>query len=361
MTSSFQPSWVSAPGDTLEDALEEQGLTQAQLAERTGFSRKHVNDLIRGRAAINADTAMRLESVVGGPAKFWLAREAQYREALARRARVEQLREDAGWLKELPVADIVRFGWAKRRSHRGEQVAECLRFFGVASAESWQELWSEPLAAFRASDKAAKKAGAVAAWLRAGERAASAQRCSDYDRSGFLAVLSELRGLTNEPDPSVFVPEMQRLCSSVGVAVAFLPRPKGCPVSGATKWLTPTKAMLLLSLRYKTNDHLWFSFFHECGHIVKHGKRMLFLEGADSISTEHEEEADKFARDLLIPPAQARELATLGYNKAAVRAFAAHIGVAPGIVVGRMQWEKLLPWTHLNDLKVRYEWTEADE
>ena len=81
MTKKINDLLVSPPGDTLEDALKEQGLTQAELADRTGLSRNHVSNIIRGLAPIDADTAMRLESVVGGSVKFWLAREAQYRAA----------------------------------------------------------------------------------------------------------------------------------------------------------------------------------------------------------------------------------------------------------------------------------------
>jgi len=43
-----------------------------------------------------------------------------------------------------------------------------------------------------------------------------------------------------------------------------------------------------------------------------------------------------------------------------IQAFAKRIGIAPGIVVGRMQKDGLLPWTHLNGLKIRYRWAHED-
>ena len=130
---------------------------------------------------------------------------------------------------------------------------------------------------------------------------------------------------------------------------------KGCPVSGATRWLSPDKALLMLSLRHATNDHLWFAFFHEAGHLLLHGKKMVFLEskGLDDV---HEQQADKFACDLLIPPDYAKQLVFLEKNYAAVKQFAAEVGVAPAIVVGRMQKEGYLPWKLLNKCKVRYKW-----
>ena len=80
----FRPDWVSPPGDTVADLLDEQGWSQAEFAERVGYTPKHVNQLIRGKAGITEDTAVRLERVLGSSAQFWLSREAQYREALAR-------------------------------------------------------------------------------------------------------------------------------------------------------------------------------------------------------------------------------------------------------------------------------------
>ena len=88
----FQPDWVSPPGDTISDLLEERGWTQAELANRTGFTTKHINLLITGKAAITEETALKLERVLGSTAQFWLRREAQYREALARNEENEEFR-----------------------------------------------------------------------------------------------------------------------------------------------------------------------------------------------------------------------------------------------------------------------------
>ncbi|WP_201766141.1 helix-turn-helix transcriptional regulator [Verminephrobacter aporrectodeae] len=65
------------------DLLEERGWTQQQLADRLGFSTKHVNQLIKGKVPLSEDAAIRLQSVLGARAGFWLTREAQYRERVA--------------------------------------------------------------------------------------------------------------------------------------------------------------------------------------------------------------------------------------------------------------------------------------
>jgi HTH-type transcriptional regulator/antitoxin HigA len=355
----FAPDWVSPPGETVEDLLEERHWSQAELAERTGLTRKHINDLVRGRAAISADTASRLDKVLGGTAQFWLTREAHYRAALERRRDLDTLRHEAGWARELPLAWAAKRGWLRRFSHMGEQVEECLRYFGVASVDAWRETYAAPLAAFRASTGAQKKLGAVGVWLRQVEREAGRIDCRAFDKPAFKGALPRLRELTTVADPHVFIPELQQICAAFGVAVVFVPAPPGCPVHGATRWLGPDRAMLALTLRYKTNDQLWFSFFHEVAHLLKHSKKLLVIEGIDGLDEALEREADRFAADLLIPPAQVSALATMR-SGVEVEQMSQTLGVAPGILVGRMQKEGWIPWTHLNGLKVRYEWAETE-
>jgi hypothetical protein len=230
-----------------------------------------------------------------------------------------------------------------------------LRYFGVASVAAWRHTCTSPLTAFRASTRLSESAGAVATWLRAAEKEAASIECKAYDADRFRASLSALRSLSAEADPGKFVPRLQETCGAHGVAVAFVPAPPGCPIHGATRWLAPDKALLALSLRYKSNDQLWFSFFHETAHLLKHGKKLLFIEGLDGLDADKEQEADRFAADLLIPAERAKQLRSLRSPSDVTRA-AAELGVAPGIVVGRMQHEGWLPHSHLNHLKVRYTW-----
>jgi hypothetical protein len=125
--------------------------------------------------------------------------------------------------------------------------------------------------------------------------------------------------------------------------IALLPT-RAC---GATRWLNPQKALIQLSLRHKTDDHLWFAFFHESGHILLHGKRDVFLEGKGVAAVEDlekEEEANKFAADILIPPIELKRFLASGQQrtKVGIEQFAAEIGIAPGIVVGRLQHDGIL-------------------
>lgn len=126
----------------------------------------------------------------------------------------------------------------------------------------------------------------------------------------------------------------------------------------AARWLSPRRALIQLGLRYKTDDQLWFSFFHEAAHILRHGKKLEFLE-TNGLSDEAEVEANNVAADMLVPASAYRDFAETGsFSKAGIRSFAESVGVAPGIVVGRLQHDGRLPYTHCNDLKRHLEWAE---
>ena len=360
----YRPDYVSPPGETLLEALEERGMTQAELAQRTGRPKKTINEIVKGKAAITPETALQFERVLGIPATFWNKREQQYREALARLQDEQRLKGWKDWLKALPVKQMIAHGWVKRCEDKAAQVLEMLTFFGVASPDAYEAVYEQEIVAFRKSGVSTAKVdhGATAAWLRQGEIAATEIDCALYNERRFGEALRRIRALTTQP-PEVFEPEVVRLCAEAGVAVVFVPELPRTGICGATRWLTPTKALLQLSLRYKTDDQLWFTFFHEAGHILLHRKKEIFLETGDMSGDDEENEAHEFARDILIPLPEWQTFVGSGqyHTKADIADFAEQVGIAPGIVVGRLQHDEYLPFSHCNDLKQRLEWVEDSD
>jgi len=348
----YAPDYAVPPGETLLETIDALGMTQADLAARTGRTLKTINEIIKGKAPIRPETALQLERVLGIPASFWNNRDCNYREALARLEEKDRLKSQVRWLRELPVRPMVKLGWIRGFKDKVRQLQELLNFFGVASPDQWRELWGGREVAFRKSPAFESNPGAVAAWLRKGEVDANRLRCAPYDESKFRAALHKIRALTVET-PEIFHSALVRLCAAAGVAVIFTPELPGTRVSGATRWLSPEKALIQLSLRYKTNDHLWFTFFHEAGHILLHGKRDVFLE-TDTIDDGKEKEANRFASNVLIPPGEYHKFIERGTkNESGIIHFAERLGIAPGIVVGRLQHDGILPQSYFNDLKIR--------
>lgn len=355
----YVPDYLVTPGEVLEEYLDAHGMSQAELAARTGMAKKTINEIVKGKAPITSDTALKLERTLGRPAHFWSNLERQYQEDRTRLAEKEKLKSRLDWLKKVPVSAMAKLGWIRKFKDKSAQLEEVLRFFGIASPEQWETVWREHQVAYRQSQRFATFAESVSAWLRQGAIEAQRIQCTPFNRKRFLEVLEAVRALTRE-EPEVFQPRLIELCAATGVAVVFVPELPKTGVSGATRWIGE-KAVIQLSLRYKSNDQLWFTFFHEAGHIVKHGRKEIFIEG-NGMNGEKEDEANAFAADRLIPDAALRQfLATWDRRSlAAVEAFADRIGIAPGIVVGRLQHEGLMPPSHGNHLKVFLRWSTGE-
>lgn len=359
IANAYLPDRVAPPGETLQEVLEDRQMSQAELAERTGRPKKTINEIVRGKAALTSETAIQFERVLGIPANFWSSLERNYQDSMARRREDALLEASKPWLKQIPVSSLETFGWIERQSRPADKVREVLNFFGVASPSEWQKVFQLPQASFRHSPSFKSEAGALAAWLRKGELEAQSIRCKPFAQSAFEDALAEARALTLQA-PEVFVPKLVDLCAAAGVAVVFVRELPKCRVHGATRWLSANRALIQLSLRYKTDDHLWFTFFHEAGHILLHGKRLIFIEEGRASNSVEEEAANRFAADRLIPPGALEELRgparSRRLSEAQVRNFAQKLHIAPGIVVGRLQHEGWLPRTHLNSLKLRLDW-----
>jgi len=261
------------------------------------------------------------------------------------------------WLKNMPVNTLVKAGWIKKFSDKVQQLQEILNFFGVASPEQWEKRWKGPKVSYRTSKIFQNNPYAISAWLRQGELSAQSIDCNPFDSARFKEALMEVRQLTTKQHDH-FQQKIVSLCANAGVAVVFVPEIIGVKASGATWWSNKNKAVIQLSLRYKSDDHLWFSFFHEAGHILLHSKKEVFIDGdSDGLK---EEEANRFASDWLIPPKHYRDFLGLNrYSKVAIRQFAAELGIAPGIIVGRLQYDKKLSPSFCNDLKKRLEWAKS--
>lgn len=334
----FRPDYGIPPGETLRDRLAEMSLSQAGLAARVGMSTKHVNQIMHGIAPITPETAIILERVTGVPASVWIRREADYRESLLRSKPRELSAEDEQWLASLPIKELQKRDFLPAVKDKGQLFDAVLTFFGVADREAYERIWRRPVASFRRSGAYKSAPGAVVSWLRIAQLKAQSAKAEPYSAARFRKVLQEIRALTAHGDPNRIV----EMCAAAGVVGVFVPEVKGCRISGAAWWATPARAVVALSDRYKKDDFFWFAFFHEAAHILLHSKKETFVDdGSDDDVVE--DEANRYAADLLIPPEHVGKLASLHSDHDIVR-FAAMIGIAPGIVVGRLQHDQYGGW-----------------
>jgi addiction module HigA family antidote len=355
----FRPDYASHPGETLEETLKALGMSKTELARRMGRSKVEVSRIVTGKASVTPETALQLERALNVPASLWNGLQCHFDELDARNQERRKLTNQLGWLKHMPYRRMAQFGWVSKVDDAVDRLRSLLDFFGVASINEWDRVWEVTAVRFRVPTSRQPEKYVLSAWLRQGEREAAMKSCELYDEGQFLVALEQARRLTRE-SPDVYLPRLTEVCARSGVAVVLVPELPGMGASGATRWLSPTKALIQLCLRYKTDDHLWFTFFHEAGHILRHGKRDTFIDTQPwkyGAGAGLESEANRFAADFLIPPADYRFFPQGRHiSKADVRYFADKIGVAPGIVVGRLQHDGRLPFSHCNDLKVHLKW-----
>ena len=80
------------PGETIrEDILEPLGMDASQLAKALGITATRLNEVVRGRRGITADTALRLARYLGTSAEFWLGLQVEYDLRIARQSRQREI------------------------------------------------------------------------------------------------------------------------------------------------------------------------------------------------------------------------------------------------------------------------------
>lgn len=359
----YRPDYAAAPGALIQEHLSALDISGRELARRCGRSPKLIAEIIAGKAAVEPETALQLERVLETSASIWLGMEAGYRLHLARSREEPELAGHIEWARTFPLKELAKRKRLKIDADPAGQVRELLRFFGCGSVEACQERFEDFEAiAFRRSEAFKTDEAALLAWLRMGDLAAESVAAADYDRTKFLAALRNIRSLTGER-PEVFLPQIRALSAEAGVIFVLEPALPKVALSGVSRWLSPRRALIQQTARHLSDDHFWFTFFHECAHLLLHSRKAIFLDGNgfSNVEPELEAEANDWAADFLVPAdAMTAFITRFTYQPTEIRTFAAKHGVAPGIVVGQLQHRKVLAYSQMNKLKTYWKWGNAN-
>lgn len=350
----IQRELLTKPGDTILETLDFLKMSQVELAERIGKSPGKVNDLISGKAPITVNTAMQLEKVLGIDMQFWLNREMHYREKLARIEQEEFLVQYIDWLKDQPVKELQQWGYLKAKRIGTDMVEECLQFYGVATPVQWQSIYIDNYIQDGRQSVALHKTpfSSMAAWLRIGELKLRKKNFPQFNKEIFKNTLQEIKVLVAF-QPEDFPIILETMCEMAGVAVIYSKTLHKAPISGATRWIGGTP-MIQLTDRHTTNDDFWFTFYHEAGHVLLHGKKDVFIENFAAVENDadKETEANDFAAEWLLSDTFLEEV-TSDITESAVQSIAIAYSTHPAIVVGRLQHLKKVPHDFGDNLKVK--------
>lgn len=345
------PDYVVATGDFIAEWMEDEGVNAAELARRLGVTRKHVSELLSGKAPLSHPLALALERVTGVPARIWNQYESGYRSDLARVQESQELEGQFEQAKTFPLVFLRKFGYITAPAKdRVETVRQLLRILEVANLHAFDTTWAQGSVAYRRAVVGRDDAPAIATWLALAERHREQLReVPIFDRTALEALVPQLRELTIG-EPIRAIDDAVAALREVGVVLCFIPAVPGLGIHGATRWFNG-HPIIQLSLLWKSEDQLWFTLFHELGHVLLHGERDLYLNGEERAV---EDEANKYAADVLIP-VEYVHLLPRKRNIRAIKALADELGVAPGIVLGRAQREsKDYKWGHTLKRKIEF-------
>jgi plasmid maintenance system antidote protein VapI len=268
-----------------------------EFALRTGKPEKTIIAIVKGKSSITSDMAVQFEYVTKIPAKLWMNLQQGYDEYLSRKKRQKVVQEALAWVEKFPLAEMIKKGWLPPSATIEEKTMEMLAFFGFASHTAWEDYYfhQQLKVAFRISLSQTNESYAVSVWLRKGELQAAKLEAKEYSEKKFKDALPELKSIMVNYPTDFFNP-LQLICLEAGVKVVHVPCLNNAPIYGSTRWLNDTPFIQVSDFDQR-NDRFWFTFFHEVGHILLHGKKEVFLENLDYANKDlqKEQEADAFA------------------------------------------------------------------
>jgi addiction module HigA family antidote len=344
----YFPQSIPHPGVTLREKLVEIGMGPKEFAIRTGKPEKTITAILNGESNITPEMAAQFENVLRIPMHFWLNYQTKYNELIAEQKKQQAVQESTEWAKQFPYAKMAEFGWVQATRRAEEKAKQLFSFFGVFNKSAWENFYYEKklMGAFRISLKHTNEPFAVSAWLRQGEILAQQLIAPAYNEKKFRQNLILIKQLMAK-HPDDFFTKLQQLCLEAGVKVVYTPCLPKAPIHGSTRWIGDTP-IIQLSARYKQNDIFWFTFFHEAGHILKHGKKYISIENIKFGDTERDKEleADQFSVEWTFSKEQEQEVMAKDvlYVDDIVE-FAEKFGTHPAMIIGRLQHNGEIPYS----------------
>lgn len=339
---------ATPPGATIKEQLNIKGMTQKEFAARMDMSEKHISRLINGEVHLTPEVAVRLEIVLGVPAKFWNNLEAVYREKLIKVENENRMDADKELAKQLPYSEMAKLGWVPNTRDSSEKVINLRKYFEVVELSLLDNPQISKIACRRLA-VTEKSDCALLAWAQEAKIQARNIETCPINIYGLVNAVPEIRAMTTL-ELNEFSPRLKEMLAKYGIALVFLPHLKRSFLHGAS-FMDGKKIVVGITARGKDADKFWFSLFHELAHIV-----LGHIGQFEGTSDQDEHNADVWAQDTLIGKEEFAEFREkFDFSPKSVKEFANRIGIAPGIVVGRLQNENCIKYSMLNELKVQYD------
>ena len=302
-TRNFYPEILIHPWMSLRDILESEEMTQKDLCLRTEISEKHISNIIKAKANITPETALKLEKVFGISSDYWNNLQKAYDEDLARleeKKLIENtLKQEKEIISNIEVYnDLSSLWFVENTRKKDERLSSLYSFFWVSSLKNILDIYRLNSLVFKKSDTLNLNRYNLACWLRAWELKIKDNEIIDYSKKKLEEVLRELNSMTKEDE--VDINKIKDLLASAWIHFSYIHWFKNVPVYWITrkyKW----KPFIQISDRGKRTDTFWFALFHELAHVQLHlsSKYDIFIN-VDDREEDIETQANNWASWYLI-------------------------------------------------------------
>lgn len=339
---------VKSPGSKIREELLSRGMLQKEFAVRMGITEKHLSKLINGEVLLTANIASRLATVLGIKASVWSALESAYRESLLQKQSENDLEKDVELAQCFPYAEMAKLGWVPETRSTKERIRNLRNFFEVIELsllENWQ------LTGFAGKALSVRDEGdlTLMAWMQAARKKARETASQPLNLKALGELLPQIPKWTTERMNGC-LPRLEKELAQTGLILVFLPRLRGLSIQAAA---IPSGNRIVIALTEKRmDDHeFWFRLFHELGHVV-----LGHVWQEEGTTEQDERDANVWARNSVIPRKEFDAFKHVGkYTEQSICDYAAKLGIAPGILVGRLQYEGLIGGGVLNRLKREFD------
>ena len=346
------------PGYYVAEIIEDMGISQKEFALRLGTTPKTISTLVNGQISLSNVLAKKLSVMLGTSVDVWLNIQKEYDE------KIICIKKEKDFDTQKKIASGIDYKYFEEvaglvhTNNINDKIKNLCKYFVISDLNVLLE--PDFLINYRVGIPNIEKKNIInsRAWIQTAINLSKKIKVNSFNAEKLKSYLPELRSMTTK-DPKIFLPRMENIFAECGVAFIILPYLKNSGINGAVKWINSNQVVLAMNNRGLTADKFWFSLFHEIKHVLQQKLKITFISYDRSYITELdsklEEEADLFARNYLIPPNEYKKLKKSMYiSDDEISEFAKLIGIHPGIVVGRLQHDKIISHNRGTKLKTNY-------
>lgn len=344
------------PGETVKEVLDEKEMSQEELAIRTGYSPKHISEVVRGKKDISSEFANRLEYALGIHAGFWMNLQSNYDKEVFKINSLNNIDEkEFSILKELK--EVIKFCEEEKiiecNSKKEITILNMRKFLNLNNLCSIPSLPIQQVA-FRGSKTNKVNIYVLYAWQKMCEYFTNKIKINSiYDIEKLKTKYEDIKQTMFLPANDM-VSELKKIFAECGIVFEVVQHFTGAPVQGFIQ-KKKNKVILCMTIRQAFSDIFWFTLFHEIGHLINDDFANQYIDYQFNESKE-EEEADRFARNTLINENDYNifiKNGNININK--IKEFANSQHVIPGIVIGRIQ-KDINNYSYMTKYRERYKW-----